>query len=455
MKESDFLPPEHVFTVHELTQAVKNQLETAFPRVWVEGEISNLHRHHSGHLYFTLKDEKSQLKAVMFRGSASRMKFDLEDGMQVICRGRINVYEPRGEYQLLAELIEPKGKGALQMAFEQLKAKLDKEGLFSVTHKKTLPLLPKIVGVVTSPRGAAIIDIIRTIERRFGRIHIIIYPVRVQGEGAAEEIVEGLDYLSKRTDIDVIIVGRGGGSMEDLWAFNEEIVARAVFRCPIPVISAVGHEVDFTITDFVADIRASTPSAAAELVVESEQSFIDRIKNLQIRLNHLMKFGVQEKKNEVLGLVHHQAFNNFKMRLLNMEQRIDDLDTRAWDCVRSLQRKMMEGRSQADLYLEKLGSKMKARLQGWKGMWEKHVVALDSASPLAILKKGYAVCLKNGGLKPVRDIQDIAVDDRVTVSFFQGEFHCRVQDVDSFSSIESRLKKESLLSFKSARDNEE
>lgn len=441
MNESDSLPPEHVFSVHELTQAVKNQLESAFPRVWVEGEISNLHRHHSGHIYFTLKDEKSQLKAVMFRGSASRMKFDLEDGMQVICRGRINVYEPRGEYQLLADLIEPKGKGALQMAFEQLKARLEKEGLFSPSHKKTLPLLPKIVGVVTSPRGAAIIDIIRTIERRFGRVHIIIYPVRVQGEGAAEEIVEGLEYLSKRTDIDVIIVGRGGGSMEDLWAFNEEIVARAVFRCPIPVISAVGHEVDFTITDFVADIRASTPSAAAELVIESEQSFVDRIENLQTRLNHSMKYSVQEIKNNVLGLVHHQAFNNFKMRLLNMEQRVDDLDTRSWDCVRSLQHRMMEGRSQADLYLEKLMSKMNTRLQGWKGMWEKYVVALESASPLAILKKGYAVCLKNGGLKPVRGIQDISEEDLVTVSFFQGEFHCRVQKVDPLSSIESRLKK--------------
>ncbi|MBU2439280.1 MAG: exodeoxyribonuclease VII large subunit [Acidobacteria bacterium] len=440
MSESDSQAPEHIFSVHELTQHIKNQLESAFPRIWVEGEISNFHRHHSGHLYFTLKDEKSQLRAVMFRGAASRIRFEIEDGMQVISRGKINVYEPRGEYQLLSELIEPKGKGALQMAFEQLKAKLQKEGLFNAAHKKSLPLFPKKVGVVTSPRGAAIIDIIRTFERRFGRTHIIIYPARVQGEGAAEEIVEGLDYLGGQTDIDVIIVGRGGGSMEDLWAFNEEIVARAVFRCPIPVISAVGHEVDFTITDFVSDIRASTPSAAAEMVIESEQSFLDRIENLQNRLIHSLKYGVQEKKNEVLGLVHHHAFQNFKMKLLNLEQRVDDLDMRSWDRLRRLQHRLMEGRSRADLYLEKLTAKMNARLQGWKGVWEKFAVALDGASPLAILKKGYAVCLKNGGLKPVRGIRDIAVEDKVTVSFFQGEFHCRVQDVDPLASIERRLK---------------
>ena len=254
-----------------MTELVKLALETAVPAIWVEGEISNFHRHTSGHLYFTLKDARSQLRAVMFRFEARKIAFDLKDGLKVVCRGRLNVYEPRGEYQIVVEVVEPKGKGALQLAFEQLKEKLRAEGLFDRGRKKTLPLRPRTIGIVTSPRGAAIADILRILERRYARLHIVIYPAKVQGEGAAEEIVEGIDHLGRSLGgIDVIIVGRGGGSIEDLWAFNEEKVARAIDRSPVPVISAVGHEVDFTIADFVADIRASTPSAAAEMVIEKE-----------------------------------------------------------------------------------------------------------------------------------------------------------------------------------------
>lgn len=243
MEINSLVKPDKIYTVSEVTRMIKLELESAFPLLWVEGEVSNFHRHQSGHLYFTLKDERSQLRAVMFRSEAQQVLFELEDGLQIISRGRINVYEPRGDYQLLVEVVEPKGKGALQLAFEQLREKLKKEGLFDPKFKKKLPLLPKKVGIVTSPRGAAIVDILRTIERRFARLHILIYPVRVQGEGAADEIVEGIDYLGRLPDIDAIIVGRGGGSIEDLWAFNEEKVARSIFSCSVPVISAVGKSV--------------------------------------------------------------------------------------------------------------------------------------------------------------------------------------------------------------------
>ncbi len=288
--------PGRIYTVTEITRLVKGALESAFPVLWVEGEISNFHRHSSGHLYFTLKDERSQLRGVMFRGDARRATFDLKDGLQVICRGRLNVYEPRGEYQIVIEKVEPKGKGALQLAFEQLKEKLRAEGLFDPRHKKPLPLFPKRVGIVTSPRGAAIVDILRTLERRFARLNIIIYPVKVQGEGAADEIVMGIDHLGARPDIDVIIVGRGGGSIEDLWTFNEEKVARAIFRCPIPVISAVGHEVDFTIADFVADIRASTPSVAAEIVIEEERALVEKIDGFSQQLNKNILYLLQGRR---------------------------------------------------------------------------------------------------------------------------------------------------------------
>ena len=230
MKNTNLVKPDRIYTVSEITQLIKLELESTFPLLWVEGEISNFHRHHSGHLYFTLKDEMSQLRAVMFRSEAAQVPFELKDGLQVVCKGRINVYEPRGEYQLLAEVVEPKGKGALQLAFEQLKEKLKEEGLFDIRFKKKLPLLPKKIGIVTSPRGAAIVDILRTLERRFARLHIMIFPARVQGGGAADEIAGGIDYLGSLTDIDVSIMCRGGGSIEELWAVNEEKVARSIWR---------------------------------------------------------------------------------------------------------------------------------------------------------------------------------------------------------------------------------
>ena len=442
MKSESLVLPDKVYTVSEITQLVKLELEMSFPQVWVMGEISNFHRHSSGHLYFTLRDEACALRAVMFRGEAKLLKFDLKDGLQVVCRGRINVYEPRGEYQLVADLAEPKGKGALQLAFEQLKEKLRAEGLFDEKHKKKLPLLPKKVGVVTSPRGAAIVDILRTLERRFARLHILIYPARVQGEGAAEEIVEGIEALGGLPDLDVIIVGRGGGSIEDLWAFNEEQVARAIFRCPVPVISAVGHEVDFTIADFVADVRASTPSVAAEIVIDKEQAFEERIDHLERRAAQAVQSSLRERKHGVTSLAQHRIFQNFRIRLLNSEQQVDDLETRAREVVRGEQRKIAEAVARAALMQERIFSSFRRRLQEQAARWERLSAELHGSSPLNVLKKGYTLCWKDGGTRLASKIEDIEKDQDVVVSFYQGEFFCRVNDVDRESRIEARALKE-------------
>lgn len=431
--------PDKIYTVSEITQLIKRELENIFPLLWVEGEISNFHRHHSGHLYFTMKDAASQIRAVMFRSEAQRVVFEMKDGLQIVCRGRINVYEPRGEYQIIAEVVEPKGKGALQLAFEQLKEKLKKEGLFETRFKKKLPLLPKKVGVITSPRGAAIIDILRTLERRFARLHILIYPVKVQGEGAADEIVEGLDYFSQRPDMDVIIVGRGGGSIEDLWAFNEEKVARAIFRCAIPVISAVGHEIDFTISDFVADIRASTPTAAAETVIEKEESLEEKIDNMEKGIIHHQKYFLQEYVHKVSNLTHHRAFQNFKEKLLNLEQKVDELEMRAWNTIKNRQQKLTETRSRVLLSEEKINNCMRNMIQYFYGKWETFSAQLHNLSPLNILKKGYTLCWKNGAQHLVRQIDDVEKEAEMTVSFHKGEFTCLVKEVDKARLIESRF----------------
>ncbi|MGB8951836.1 MAG: exodeoxyribonuclease VII large subunit [Candidatus Aminicenantales bacterium] len=442
MKIESPVLPDKIYTISEITRLIKLELESAFPQVWIQGEVSNFHRHTSGHLYFSLKDAACQLRVVMFRAEARQIRFELKDGLLVVCRGRINVYEPRGEYQLVAEVIEPKGKGALQLAFEQMKERLRAEGLFDAKHKKRLPLLPKKVGVVTSPRGAAIVDILRTLERRFARLHVLIFPVKVQGEGAAEEIAEGIDYLGGLADLDVIIVGRGGGSIEDLWAFNEEPVARAFFRCPVPIISAVGHEVDFTIADFVADIRASTPSAAAEMVVEKEEAFVERIENLERRITQSLRYFLQERRHDVISLAQHQIFQNFKIKLLSLEQKVDDLEIRAWNFIQREQRKIAEYKSQIALFSEKAVHSIKRRLQDLLSSEQRLAGELNNLSPLNILKKGYALCWKDEDGRLVRCIEDVRKDEEMTVSFYKGEFRCQVRKVDREKLIESRVTKE-------------
>jgi exodeoxyribonuclease VII large subunit len=433
--------PDRIYTVSEITRLVKLEVENAFPILWVEGEISNFRSYPSGHIYFTLKDEQCQLQAVMWRSHVRMLKFDLKDGLKVVCRGKVSVYEARGQYQLMVDLIEPKGKGALQLAFEQLKEKLRAEGLFDPKRKKPLPLLPKKVGIVTSPRGAAIIDILRTLERRFARLHILIYPAKVQGEGAADEIVEGIDYLGRQPDIDVLIVARGGGSIEDLWAFNEEKVARAIFRSPIPVISAVGHEVDYTIADFVADIRASTPSVAAEIVIKEEQTLVDRIDGLHRRLTQNVLYSLQGRKQLVSDLSHHRIFQNFRIMLYNLEQRVDELEQRARDVFRRKKMQLAENRASVTLFEEKIASTVRRLLQSLTARWDTLSLGLHNLSPLNVLKKGYTICWEDD-LRLIRRVEEVDPDKEITVSFYKGAFTCRVKEIDRETRLEERLTKE-------------
>lgn len=455
MKTESLIVRDRVYTVSELTRLVRLELESAFPFVWVEGEISNLRQPASGHFYFTLKDENAQLRAVMFRSDASRIqselkknnlspRFELKDGLKVICGGRITVYEKSGDYQLVVEKLEPRGKGALQLAFEQLKAKLQAEGLFDPKYKKKLPLLPKKIGIVTSPTGAAIRDILRIIERRFNRLHIIIYPSLVQGEGAAQNIAQGLDYFSRRDDIDVVIVGRGGGSIEDLWAFNEEVVARAIFNCmkTKPVISAVGHEIDFTIADFVADIRASTPSAAAEMVVSKEEEFRDKIDNLLNRLCQLEKYNQERLRSRVNLLAEERIIRNFKYDLMGLNQRVDELENRAWKSIQSRKQALSDYKNRSQQLGQTMTHLLQIRLSELDGVWKRLASSLDNLSPLNIIKKGYTICWKAGGLLPVQKASEVEPGEEVIVSFYRGELNCRVNRVDPKIKIETKFIKE-------------
>ena len=335
------VPERKIFSVSELSSAIKGMLESKFPDVWVMGEVSNFRGAGSGHLYFTLKDAAAQLRAVCFRNQARYMKFKPADGLAVIARGRLSVYEARGEYQLVVDYLEPAGAGALQVAFEQLKKKLAAEGLFDASRKKPLPVLPRAVGLVTSPQGAAVRDIIRVLQRRFPNMDIYLYPVRVQGDGAAEEIAAGIEYFNRHPMADVLIVGRGGGSLEDLWAFNEEIVARAIAASKIPIISAVGHETDFTIADFVADLRAPTPSAAAENVVHRKQDFIAELQNRSRHLAQALRLRVSETRERLSSLRHHREFQTLPARIAERGQRVDDSVA---SMGRALERKVSKSR---------------------------------------------------------------------------------------------------------------
>src|SRR5512136_1770551 len=420
----------------------REALEVAFPRVWVEGEVSNYTRAASGHVYFSLKDDKSVLKAVLWKGDALRVAFEMKPGLQVVCRGRVSVYAARGDYQLVVDQVEPKGKGALQLRFEQLKEKLRAEGLFEAARKKALPLRPRTIGIVTSPTGAAIRDILRVLERRYAKLHIIIYAARVQGEGAAAEIVEGIDVLGRRPGIDVLIVGRGGGSIEDLWAFNEEPVARAIARSPVPVISAVGHEVDFTIADFVADVRASTPSAAAEMVIEKEEAFAERIDSQTRRLGELLRYDIQDRRSQVADLAQHRIFQNFEVRLANLGRRVDELETRGRMVLRAERQRIAEQKGAALVASERLCGLVRRLVGDHKAAWARLSAGLNALSPLAVLKKGYAIVWTEGGLRLARRIEDVAAGDAVVVSFFKGEFSARVEGVDRTKLLESRFLKE-------------
>jgi len=384
----------HILTVTSLTRQIKGLIEGSFPDIWIEGEISNLTVPQSGHAYFTLKDEQSQIRAVLFRSAQKNLKFTIQHGMQVLCRGRVSLYEPRGEYQLVLDYVEPRGLGALQKAFEDLKIRLEKEGLFDQDRKKPLPLLPRRIGIVTSPTGAAIRDILRVIRRRHPRMEIMIYPVPVQGTEAAPAIVEAIGYFNLSGEADVIIVGRGGGSLEDLWAFNEEIVARAIFSSRIPIISAVGHETDYTIADFVADLRAPTPSAAAEMVVESEEHLRESVAALETRLRSAMRMELESRRGALNAAV--RLLGDPKRRLQLHAQRVDELTGRLGIGLRHMVRRD------------------RARLATLSG-------ALDHLNPLGILSRGYSVTRKLPEGKIVKEASELRNGDIITTKLYSGE----------------------------------
>jgi exodeoxyribonuclease VII large subunit len=393
----------HILTVTQLTSQIKDLLEGNFPDIWVEGEISNLSIPQSGHAYFTLKDDQSQIRSVLFRSSQRFLKFTLQHGMQVICRGRVSVYEPRGEYQLIIDYIEPKGVGALQLAFEQLKAKLEQEGLFDLDHKKPLPLLPQRIGIITSPTGAAIRDMLRVIKRRHPKMHILIYPVPVQGPEAAPGIVEAIQYFNRERNVDVMIVGRGGGSLEDLWAFNEEAVVRALFASQIPVISAVGHETDYTISDFVADLRAPTPSAAAEMVVKSEESFREFISSLE---SGLMKSIRQQIDLTRTSLREYTRLLGDPRRLLEQYvQRVDELTGR-------------------------LATGLRHHVRRDRALLTSLTAGLDHLNPLGILSRGYSVTRKMPEGAILKDASNVRPGDLISTRLHKGEVVSRVEKID-------------------------
>jgi len=442
-----FRPAERrTWTVRDLVAAVRTHLEREYGDVWVEGEISNFRAHDSGHLYFTLKDRNAQIRVVMFRSSARLLRFRPEDGLQVVVRGRVTIYEDRGELQVSAEYVEPKGAGALQIAFEQLKAKLEAEGLFDSARKKPIPTLPARIGIVTSPQAAALRDILNILRRRHDTASVLIFPAQVQGEAAALEVAAGIRYFNKARNVDVIIVARGGGSAEDLAAFNHEGLARAVVACEIPVISAVGHETDFTILDFVADLRAPTPSAAAELVIRSRQEVDEQLGGLHRRLEKAMRYRLLMARQNLTELAQHGAFARMMDLIHRREQRLDDLVNRLAHAQRDVletQRRRFENLSGAVRHYD-----VRRMLEGWekdldarttaiisavrnlvlerKVRLERMDTALQALSPLAILERGYALVFDAAG-KLLKDAARVKAGDEISARLAKGTVNATVK----------------------------
>ena len=411
-----------IYTVSELTHSIKSLLEDTYPFVWVTGEISNFRVPASGHFYFTLKDAEAQINAVMFRGQNRFLKFEPVDGIEVIAMGRITVFEPRGSYQIILEVMEPKGIGALQLAFEHLKQKLAKEGLFDAIHKRPLPFLPERIGVITSPTGAVIRDIIHVAQRRFDNINIIIAPVRVQGAGADEEIVSALALFNERNDIDVIILARGGGSLEDLQAFNTEAVARAIFKSQIPIVSAVGHETDYTIADFVADLRAPTPSAAAELVVPRKADLLARI----IEMSGSLRVTILDKISELRQHIYHlsRRLPDPKKEIANIRLRVDDKLSRM---VYAFTSEVRKARDAWILWRERFYQCMRHGLAYNRSKLQTVTGKLDSLSPLSTLSRGYSITLSIPDYKVIKDVCLVSLGQRIEVIVARGKMVCRVE----------------------------
>ena len=443
-------PRRRVFTVSALTAEIRAAIDARFADVWVEGEISNCRRWNTGHLYFTLKDDTAQIRAVMFRSALRYLKFAPEDGLAVVARGRLGIYDAKGEYQIVCEHMEPQGLGALQLAFEQLKKKLAAQGLFAPERKRPLPALPRKIGVVTSLDGAALRDIIKVLRRRHPNAHVVIRPARVQGEGAAGEIAVAVRAIGRVPGVDVIVVGRGGGSAEDLQAFNEEVVARAIAASPAPVISAVGHEVDFTIADFVADVRAPTPSAAAELVVAGRDEVCTRLDALARRLDAAIRGGVQRRRNLVHALSSRRGLAGWEAAVTLRGRHTADLTHRLRRAATALVSRRYQQYRALRVALESRDVRRRlAAVRGRLGAADGRLTAaarrnrdradarfrvlvgrLDNLSPLAVLARGYAVCWNADRTAIISSAKAVAPGDRVRVTLHEGELHCDVREAE-------------------------
>jgi len=443
----------HIFTVSQLNREARELLEGSFPWVWIEGEISNLARPGSGHWYFTLKDDRAQIRCAMFRGRNQNLGFTPDNGTQVLVRGRISLYEARGDFQLIAEQMEEAGAGALQRAFEELKTRLNNAGLFDSAHKRPLPTLPRSIGVVTSPSGAVIRDILSILKRRFPAIPVTIYPTAVQGKAATAEIVAAIKRAGRRYEergeCDVLIVARGGGSLEDLWCFNEESVAHAIFQCPIPIVSGIGHEIDTTIADYVADVRAPTPSGAAELISPDQNEWFQTLTHYQRRLNTLLQDRLNQQQQRLQWLGKRLQQQHPGQQLLQKSQRLDELEQRLQRSIRQhIQHKQLQlnglhsklQRHQPLLRIQHLGTRfqhlgqrlqqdIQTQLERCRQRLQAGAHTLDAVSPLATLGRGYAIIQdKNGAI--VRSASSVKAGQQINARLGQGRLNCTVDSTD-------------------------
>ncbi len=449
----NLIPERRIYKVSELSRLVRDRLEAEFADIWVEGEISNFRPASSGHLYFTLKDEASQLRCICMRQRARYLRFRPEDGLLVTARGRVTVYEPRGEYQFYVESLEPRGLGALQLAFDQLKQKLAGEGLFDAARKKPLPKLPRRIGIITSPRGAVIADMIRILRRRYENLHLLIYPVRVQGEGAAEEIAGGVRFFNlpppRGMPVDVLVLARGGGSLEDLWAFNEEKLARAIAASAIPVISAVGHETDFTIADFVADQRAPTPSAAAEIVIETKDQLHQRVTRQQESLRERVRYALLQRRQRLTEAASHRGFTTLQTLLAQFSQRSDELTgrmieagreslrqaRRRWEMPRAfllhldLRGQQERRRLRWNRVTSLLGQQARLLLVSRRGKFESLRAQLEQLSPQRVMERGYAIALDSSGTV-LKDAGQVSPDAEITLRLARGTLGAQVKKIN-------------------------
>ena len=444
-----FRPPERrVWTVRDLVASVRTHIERDYSDAWVEGEISNFRAQSSGHFYFTLKDESSQINVVMFRSSARLLRFRPADGMQAVVRGRVTIYEDRGQLQISAEYVEPKGAGALQIAFEQLKTKLDAEGLFDARRKKAIPALPRAIGIVTSPQAAALQDFLQILQRRHHSVKVLIYPAQVQGETAAREVAAGVRYFNRTRNAEVIVVARGGGAAEDLAAFNDEPLARVIAASALPVVSAVGHETDFTIIDFVADLRAATPSAAAELVIRTRQEVEQQVERLSGRLEKAMRYRLLMGRQRLTELAQHGAFGRMMDSIRRPQQKLDELTNRLAHAQRDVleaRRRRLETlaasvrhydlrmvlaavRKELDGKVAAMAAAARNLLLHRRARLERLMAQMEALSPLAILERGYALVFDSSGML-LKDAARVKPGDEIRARLARGEIGATVKKV--------------------------